>query len=319
MIAKLSITLFLSSALIGCASFRPPEITYDDVPPAQRTPQQIAEDEPPEPLHTPPAWTPARGGPEAESGGDADQGLERVALANIAARVEPRRAGYFNAVQVFPYSPGALYQIYAAPGHVTEIALEPGEVLTGPGPIAAGDTVRWVIGDTTSGTGSDERVHILVKPTRADIVTNLVINTDRRTYHMELRAGEDTYMASVAWAYPESERRQARPRPPAEPVIPPPADRLFRYAMSGDTPPWRPTAVFDDQAKVYVVFPRGIGQGELPPLVILGADGEPQLANSRVWRNVMIVDRLFGAAELRLGGDNQQIVRIARTDGRPHS
>jgi type IV secretion system protein VirB9 len=33
----------------------------------------------------------------------------------------------------------------------------------------------------------------------------------------------------------------------------------------------------------------------------------------------MIVDRLFAAAELRLGGDHQQKVRIVRADGRPQS
>ena len=35
--------------------------------------------------------------------------------------------------------------------------------------------------------------------------------------------------------------------------------------------------------------------------------------------NHMIVDRLFAAAELRLGEKRQQIVRIVRTDGRPQS
>jgi type IV secretion system protein VirB9 len=48
-------------------------------------------------------------------------------------------------------------------------------------------------------------VHILVKPTRPDLVTNLVINTDRRTYHLELRSAEKTYMASVSWAYPQDQ------------------------------------------------------------------------------------------------------------------
>ena len=105
-----------------------------------------------------------------------------IATANDAARVEPRRAGYFNAVQVFPYSPGALYQIYASPGQITDIALEPGEQLTGSGPLAAGDTVRWIVGDTESGNGDIRRVHIMVKPTRPAIETNLVVNTDRRTY-----------------------------------------------------------------------------------------------------------------------------------------
>jgi type IV secretion system protein VirB9 len=32
--------------------------------------------------------------------------------------------------------------------------------------------------------------------------------------------------------------------------------------------------------------------------------------------NYYIVDRLFAAAELRLGGHDQQVVRITRTDGR---
>jgi type IV secretion system protein VirB9 len=33
----------------------------------------------------------------------------------------------------------------------------------------------------------------------------------------------------------------------------------------------------------------------------------------------MIVDRLFSAAELRLGAKHQDKVRIVRTDGRPRS
>ena len=81
------------------------------------------------------------------------------------------------------------------PRQITNIALEPGESLTGAGPIAAGDTARWIIGDTESGSGTSRRVHILVKPTRDDISTNLVVTTDRRTYMIELRAREALYMA----------------------------------------------------------------------------------------------------------------------------
>jgi type IV secretory pathway VirB9-like protein len=54
----------------------------------------------------------------------------------------------------------ALYQVYAAPGQITNIALEPGESLTGAGPIAAGDTARWIIGDTESGSGVSRRVDV---------------------------------------------------------------------------------------------------------------------------------------------------------------
>src|SRR5690606_35959731 len=112
-------------------------------------------------------------------GSDAAPPTDQVENANAAARVEPRREGYHNAIQIYPWSEGALYQVYAAPGQITNIALEPGEELTGAGPIAAGDTARWIIGDTESGSRTTRRVHILVKPTRPDIMTNLVITTRR--------------------------------------------------------------------------------------------------------------------------------------------
>ena len=303
--------LFISLlAITGCASTKPPQISYDETVPPLPVASAPAEDPPPRPLHIPPAWTPARGG-----SGDTKDPVARVEAANGAARVEPRREGYFNAVQVFPYSPGALYQIYVAPGQVTDIALEPGEQLTGSGPVAAGDTVRWIIGDTESGNGDTRRVHILVKPTRPAIETNLVVNTDRRTYLIELRAHERPYMPSVAWFYPESRGKSLRALPPV-PVLPEIAQRRYRYSIEGDKPPWRPVNAYDDGRKVYVEFSPGIVQGEMPPLFVVGADGKPELVNSRAYGNVLIVDRLFAAAELRLGGESQQIVRILRTDGR---
>jgi len=306
----LQMVMFFSLLAIGgCASTMPPQIGYDEtVPPLPVSP--VPAEDRPRPLHVPPSWTPARGGPA-----DAKDSIARVEAANAAARIEPRREGYFNAVQVYPYSPGALYQVYVAPGQVTDIALEPGEQLTGSGPVAAGDTVRWIIGDTESGNGDTRRTHILVKPTRPAIETNLVVNTDRRTYLIELRAHERPYMPSVAWFYPESRGKSLRPMPPT-PVLPEMVQRRYRYAIDGDRPPWRPVNAYDDGRKVYVEFSQGIVQGEMPPLFIIGPDGTLEIVNYRTYGNVLIVDRLFAAAELRLGGENQQKVRIVRTDGR---
>ncbi|TIO48499.1 MAG: P-type conjugative transfer protein TrbG, partial [Mesorhizobium sp.] len=73
---------------------------------------------------------------------------------------------------------------------------------------------------------------------------------------------------------------------------------------------------FDDGSKVYIEFPRRIDQGEAPPLFIVGADGSSELVNYRVRGNYYIVDRLFAAAELRLGTKRQQVIRISRIDGR---
>lgn len=299
-------------ALGGCATSKPPQISYDDdIPPLPNLPSPA--DDRPRSLHVPPSWTPAKGGKKGVA--EASEAVARIETANDAARVEPRKAGYFNAVQVFPFSPGALYQIYAAPGQITDIALEPGEQLTGSGPVSAGDTVRWVVGDTESGSGGTRRVHIMVKPTRPSIETNLVVNTDRRTYLIELRSLEKPYMPSVAWYY--SEERSGRVRSvPSVPVVPDPSQRRYRYTIDGDSPPWRPLGAYDDGRKVYIEFSPGIVQGEMPPLFVIGPDGKPEIVNYRTYRNVLIVDRLFAAAELRLGGDTQQKVRIMRSDGR---
>ena len=320
-----SFVLFAATALSGCASFRPPPISYDDPPqPA------MLEPEPPKPVQVVeiPKLLPLPGqlkplpGPRAAP--EPRDPRQRVDLANAAARVQPTRRGYLNAVQVYPFADGALYQVYAAPGQVTDIALQEGEQLVGSGPVAAGDTVRWIIGDTESGTAAAKKVHILVKPTRPELVTNLVINTDRRTYHLELRSTERTYMASVSWIYPQDELIALRRRNAWADAATPVETGLdinnlhFRYAIDGDNPPWRPLRAFDDGKKVYIAFPRGIAQGEMPPLFIIGPAGKTsELVNYRVRGSHMIVDRLFAAAELRLGDrGSERRVRIVRTDRR---
>lgn len=237
--------------------------------------------------------------------------VDRVGAANDAARIEPDRAGFANAIQRFAFTEGSLYQVYAKPGQVTDIALQPGESLVGPGPVAAGDTVRWLIGDTVSGTGAAQQVHILVKPTRSDISTNLVINTDRRTYHVELRANASVYMASVSWSYPQDDLIALRQAKVAAQNAAPIAAGLdissldFDYVITGDKPGWRPVRAFDDGIRVYVEFPASTGH-ELPPLFALGPSGDAELVNYRVAGRYMIVDRLFAAAELRLGGRKRQ-------------
>jgi type IV secretion system protein VirB9 len=298
--------------LSGCSAFKPPQISYDDDVPPLPDPPGLADDRP-RPLHVPPSWTPTRGGKKGVV--EAKEAVARIEAANDAARVEPRQKGYFNAVQIFPYSPGALYQIYASPGQITDIALEPGEQLIGSGPVAAGDTVRWVVGDTESGSGDLRRVHIMVKPTRPGIETNLVVNTDRRTYLIELRSREKPYMPSVAWFYPEDRAGRTRSKPPV-PFIPDVSLRRYRYVIEGDSPPWRPVNAYDDGRKVYIEFSPGIAQGEMPPLFVIGADGKTEIVNYRAYKHILIVDRLFAAAELRLGTEKQEKVRIVRSDGR---
>jgi type IV secretion system protein VirB9 len=320
-------THFLTSAalsafaLSGCAVFKDRHITPAAAAPPMPVVAAVAAPPPVlervvamAPIPNPPSrsGTAKRATPIAADAGDP---AERVARANAAARVQPTRAAYANAEQVFHFEEGALYQVYAAPGRITDIALEEGEQLSGLGPVAAGDTTRWVIGNTESGSGASRRVHILVKPTRIKLVTNLIVNTDRRTYHIELRATPATYMASASWRYPDEQRAAAQVRAAAFPQATSKLEGLnFSYRISGDHPAWRPVRVFDDGRQTVIEFPANVSQSEMPPLFVSGPDGKAtDLVNYRVSGQRIVVDRLIDRAELRLGDKRgAQRVRIER-------
>jgi type IV secretion system protein TrbG len=242
--------------------------------------------------------------------------MRTVSAANRAATFAPAPLGFVNAMQVYPFSDGLVYRAYTAPGQVTDIMLQPGEVL---GAVAAGDTARWVIGDTASGTGADKRSHILVKPFSAGLATNLVVTTDRRTYHIALSSTPAIAMAALSWTYPQDQllavQHAAKETEAAAPLAAgiDPAQLHFDYAISGDSPAWRPLRAFDDGRRTYIEFPASLGVGEAPPLFLLGPKQEAQLVNYRVRGRFYIVDRLFDAAELRLGLKHQDIVRVTRT------
>ena len=94
-----------------------------------------------------------------------------------------------------------LYQLYTSPGEVTDVTLEAGEQLVS---VSAGDTVRW--GDrrhhVRQGLGR-ARAHPGQARRGRTLKTNVVINTDRRTYHLELTSTLNTWMASASWDYPQ--------------------------------------------------------------------------------------------------------------------
>lgn len=240
----------------------------------------------------------------------------RVRAANRAATLEPVAAGYINAVQVYPFSDGAVFHVITAPGQVTDISLQPGEAL---GAVAAGDTVRWVIGDATSGSGDAKRTHVLVKPFAAGLATNIIITTDRRTYHLALSSAERSAMVALSWSYPQDQlialkagEDRARAAQPVATGLS--VDQLhFDYVISGDQPAWRPLRAFDDGRQTFIEFPASLGTGEAPPLFLVDGKGTASLVNYRVQGRYYVVDRLFEAAELRLGLKRQDVVRITRS------
>jgi len=228
---------------------------------------------------------------------------------------DPTAPAFVNAIAVFAWNDGVVYRAIAAPGRVTDIVLQPGEQL---GSVASGDTARWTIGDTTSGAGADKRAHVLVKPFSAGLTTNIVITTDRRTYHVLLTSMPGNAMSAVSWTYPADEMIAVRKAEEARSAAVPVAGGLdmdalnFGYSISGDWPAWRPLRVFDDGRQTFIEFPATLGIGEAPPLFAIGTTGDAELVNYRVRGHFYVVDRLLDRAELRLGTKKAQVVRISR-------
>jgi len=238
-----------------------------------------------------------------------------ISASNEAATRGPNDASLVGALHEFAYERGALYAVEASPQRITDIALEPGETLLS---VSAGDTTRWIVGDAQSGIAGNIQSHILVKPNAANLATNLVIMTDRRVYHIDLRSTSGAAMASVAWRYPvEMTLANSAPLPPPPLATASPSSPVFtpetlnlRYRIDGDKPDWRPLSAFDDGKQVYIEMPDNLI--EAPPLSVIGDEGL-EAVNYRIRGKYYIVDRLFKKAELRLGsGWTQKRVTIIR-------
>lgn len=238
-----------------------------------------------------------------------------IERANHESQRNPDSYGYHNAIMKYDFEEGQLYQVYCAPLRITDIQLEPGESLTSE-PVG-GDSVRWILARTKSRVNGLEQEHVYIKPTRPDLKTTLSLNTNLRTYHIELTSNESTYMAAVSWNYEQYNMRQiSRIEDNAIEQKVNVAALNFKYKIDvkkGSTPYWLPAKVFDDGMKTFIQFPVEMQYRECPVLFALGSKNDMQLVNFRVKKDYYLVDRLFERAELRGGQDGDTIIRISKS------
>ncbi len=225
--------------------------------------------------------------------------------------------------------------VITAPGNVTHIELEQGEVLVEDG-IFIGDSVNWRIIPVAQGKGEAMITHIVVKPTYENLETTMIAITNRRSYYFHLKSTKDQFMASVGFEYPEIEARRwheyeqsvnagkkvevsQREERTIEvtPTIRPDIDNLdFGYSVSGDNPRWKPVRVYNDGLRVYIQMPKSMRQSDAPAFVETGPRNTAQIVNYRLRRGTFIIDKLFTRGMLITGtGRNQRKVIITYTGG----
>lgn len=236
-------------------------------------------------------------------------GAKAIDAANRKALRQPNSKAYLNSIMTFSFVPGELYQIYCAPLRVTDVQLQMGEHIIA---IGAGDTLRWQVSKTFSGSGGMRVEHLLIKPVEEDLTNSLVITTDMRTYHLLLKSTEKTYVASVAWNYPESDdltqNLSDQDSPNAPNVDLSKLDFNYNIAIPKDSKlDWQPQMVFNDGNKTYLKFSAHMQEA---PTLFAGNSKSNQILNYRVSGNYYIVDRVVDQVQLRCGINNAVVIQI---------
>ncbi len=258
---------------------------------------------------------------------------------------EYRRTGEARTIQqsayvAYPYG-HSQPTLTCAPLRACVIELETGETVLG---LVAGDTERWIIGQTVSGPGGDTPL-IAVKPTDHDLTTNLLVTTDRRIYELTLDAPpasrrssrsenpQEVYTRRIRFYYPDDMVRtfveattaaaEAQAREAASGIALGPQFRLENLNLNYEWRrsrrfPFEPEQVFDDGAHTYVKVPAS-AEHEAAPVLFVEEGGERVLVNYAVREAgdgalFYITDRVFRQGVLVLGDRRDDWLGRSRHD-----
>lgn len=259
------------------------------------TPQYSATDEKPEDVFTKPVTlieTPQQSYFEPEIFVEEDTSLD----------IWEDNSANENAV-LYEYSRGESYDVYAAPGFISDVQLKPGEQITG---ITIGDAVSWSV---ETRLAADKTWHVYIKPLQLGVVTNMIINTDSHYYSLRLIADSD-YSPVVSWTYPGEAREEYSPQGISMEVESV-QDINFDYRVSGKYS-WTPESVFDDGFKTYLVLPKGKAARHTP--VIFQKRGDVLLnMDYRIVNDTIILGRVCN--EIYMVTSNTERVVIKNEHG----
>ena len=194
--------------------------------------------------------------------------------------------------------------------------------------IHLGDAARWNVEQAITGYGGAEVQHLIIKPMDVGLNTSMIVTTNRRTYHLNLRSTHNDFMPRVTFVYLDEIMKKwdfakaTSDKEHHKKIIPETGEYLdnldFHYQIDGNTS-WKPLRVYNDGKKTILEMPSKMAQSEAPTLLVIRnnggifSDDEQVMVNYRIHGERYIVDSLFDKAILITGvGDNQDRVTITR-------
>lgn len=204
-----------------------------------------------------------------------------------------------NTANVYNYNKYKQFEINTKVGYVTDVQLRPGEVVQ---KIASGNTTQWQVDvDIIDGVQ-----HVYIKPMVSGIRTNMIINTDQRSYRFLVNSTDEMEYV-VVFNFSELDR-EAQLKAEAEALAAQQArlDNLKRLQNTHFNTNYKviktknvktvyvPKNIFDDGQKTYIEV-SDLALRDNLPLVYSYDDwekGKLQLVNYRLKNNVIEIDKV---------------------------
>jgi len=243
-----------------------------------------------------PVFVPASEAPPARPAA----GVSAVENSNRAGIIRPQ--DYSHSAFIYDYNPDLVYEVYTQPLRVSDISLQPGEVIIDT-PFVS-DSERWDLGAGVSYDNGVPVQHIYVRPASSGLSASLIINTNTRVYRIILRSYNSVHMPLVRWRYnsglPNNFISASAPSQTGDIPGIDPRFLSFNYRITYGLfkkPNWLPRLVFDDGSKTYINFPETILQRELPAVF----ENRRDILNYRTIGNIIVIDKLIENITVRIG------------------
>lgn len=203
-----------------------------------------------------------------------------------------------------------------------DIRLEPGEIFND---AFIGKKSQWNVEAATSGKGRNNHVvHLIVSPrsNRYMGTVAMMIFTDRRTYHIKVKAGKGEGTHAIGFDYGTDTKKQFQrlrkyqqhltrqddPQTGYTNLAPTAADIEHGYKIVGRAS-WKPVTVYDDGRQTYIEFPPGVLGRKAPTLIVRSSEGTTYAVNSRRVGDKYVVDTVVDKATLIRDGNVVEITK----------
>ncbi len=320
MFRRIFLSLFLIFPLYGCSSIKKPITLVPVNQPFAKLPLDTLEDGTPFPISD--DTFSYDNSPEIKAA------LKEFSTSGKAPIV--KRAGFLQ----FPF--GEVQPILnCQPNYGCDIELQAGEKVSA---VILGNDPLWDYLLWESNQNSTAISHITIGPRVNKAKTNVIIGTDRRTYHLELVSTKNSdYVRSAKFYYPRERLKELQAKQRRTNQLKAKKAKLdslskslpyqvlnFNWEVEAkNSITWKPIRVFDDSAHIYIYFPEHVVFEDFPGVYTSTSEGK---LSQPTWRSVapdpersdekgsyLMVDGMFEELQL-LGGfrGKQETVTITR-------